>query len=263
MAERTGEREVAERVREGVIAARRDRVLHLEGHVLVEMNGLLLAVTDLADDELNAAVVARKPEDPLEAIAIAEQWFRWRGRRFAIEVEVGRHPDVDRAIRMMGLELAAERPAMAALLDEVSAPDAPQGVELLRVRTPEELWQAALVNVEAFGMLREVARRLIVPDVLEGPETRVYLARLDGEPVACASTHLHERALGVFGVGTVVKARRRGIGTAITAFALQDRKDQADLAWLHPTEMGRRMYEAMGFRPVSRWAVFVRRDPWF
>src|SRR5581483_4621087 len=103
-------------------AARRDRVLHLEGHVLVEMNGLLLAVTDLADDELNAAVVARKPEDPLEAI------------------------------RMMGLELAAERPAMAALLDEVAAPDAPQGVELLRVRTPEELWQAALVNVEAFGM---------------------------------------------------------------------------------------------------------------
>src|SRR5581483_632217 len=225
--------EVAERVREGVIAARRDRVLHLEGYDQVEMNRLLLAVTDVAGDELNAAVVARKPEDPLEAIAIAEQWFRWRGRRFAIEVEVGRHPDVDRAIRMMGLELAAERPAMAALLDEVAAPDAPQGVELLRVRTPEELWQAALVNVEAFGMLREVARRLIVPDVLEGPETRVYLARLDGEPVACASTHLHERALGVFGVGTVVKARRRGIGTAITAFALQDRKDQADLAWLH------------------------------
>src|SRR5581483_1766931 len=185
MAERTGEREVAERVREGVIAARRDRVLHLEGHVLVEMNGLLLAVTDLADDELNAALVARKPDDPLEAIAIA--------------VEVGRHPDVDRAIEMMALELATERPAMSAFLDEVAAPDPPQGVELLRVRTPEELWQAALGNIEAFGMLREVARRLIVPDVLEGPETRVYLARLEGEPVACASTHLHERALGVFG----------------------------------------------------------------
>src|SRR5581483_5056239 len=169
-----------------------------------------------------------------EAIAIAEQWFRWRGRRFAIEVEVGRHPDVDRAVQMMGLELATERPAMAAFLDRVSAPHPPEGVELLRVRTPEELWEAAIVNVEAFGMLREVAQRLIVPDVLEGPETRVYLARLEGEPVACASTHLHERALGVFGVGTVVKARRSGIGTAITAFALEVRRDRADLAWLHP-----------------------------
>jgi predicted GNAT family acetyltransferase len=118
------------------------------------------------------------------------------------------------------------------------------------------------VNVGAFGLLPEVADRLIVPDVLAGPETRVYLAKLDGEPVASASTHVHMGAAGVFGVGTLPAARRRGIGTAITAFALRDRRAEADLAWLHPTDMGRAMYEAMGFLPVSSWAVYVRSEPW-
>ena len=251
----------ADRVRAGLIAAWRDRIRHIEGHVLVEMNGLLLALTNLPDDELNIALVARKPDDLLEALAIAEQWFRWRGHRFAIEIELGHHPDVDHAVAMLGLDVAAERPGMAVAIADVGPPRIPEGVEIRRVLAPEDLHAAVAVNIGSFGMLPEVAERFLGPRVLSIPRTRLYIALLDGESVGCASTDLHEGAVGVFGVATLPRARRRGIGTAITAFALDDLRRGADLAWLHPTEMGRSMYEAMGFRSVSEWAVFVRGDP--
>jgi len=253
---------VAERVRGGVIAGWRNRVRHLEGHKLVEINGLLLALTNLPNEELNVALVERKPDDPLEALALAEQWFRWHGRRFGIEFERGLHPDVDRAITMLGLDLEVERPAMTAAIAGLEPPRPPEGVEIRRVRTEEDLREAVIVNVEAFGMLPEVAERYLAPTILSVRQTRVYVAELDGRPAACASTDLHKGAVGVFGVGVLERFRRRGIGTAITAFAVRDLRGKADLAWLHPSETGRPMYERMGFRPVAEWAVYVRRDPW-
>jgi ribosomal protein S18 acetylase RimI-like enzyme len=76
--------------------------------------------------------------------------------------------------------------------------------------------------------------------------------------VACATTHLHRGTLGLFGIGTIERARRRGIGTAVTAFAIRDHRTEADLAWLEPTAMARRLYERLGFRAVSTWEVWVR-----
>jgi ribosomal protein S18 acetylase RimI-like enzyme len=254
---------VAERVRAGVIAGWRNRVRHLEGHRLVEMNGLLLALTNLPMEELNVALVERRPDDALEALALAEQWFRWHGRRFGIEVELGRHPDVDRAITMLGLDLEVEHPAMAMRVADVGSSDGPENLEVRRVRTLEDLRAAVIVNVEAFGMAPEVAERYLGPTILSVPQTRVYVAELDGRPVAGASTDVHQGAVGLFGVGVLERYRSRGIGTAITLFALHDVQGEADLAWLHPTEMGRGMYERMGFRRVSDWAVFVRRKAWF
>jgi GNAT superfamily N-acetyltransferase len=243
-----------------MVAAWRDRVRHIEGHSLVEMNGLLLALTNLPSDELNVAIVAHRPDDSLEALSVAEQWFRWHGRRFGIEIELGRHPDMDRAVSVMGLDLAVERPAMAVAIADAASPSVPHGVEIRRVRTPEDLRAAVEVDVAAFDMPPEVDERFLGPSILEVPATRLYLAELEGEPVGCASTHLHEGAVGVFGVGVLERARRRGIGTAITAFALGDVRARADLAWLHPSEVGIPVYQAMGFRPVSDWAVHVRGD---
>ncbi len=130
-----------------------------------------------------------------------------------------------------------------------------------RVLDQEDLHVAVEVNVEAFGMRPEIAERYLGPALIADPRTRLYVAFLDGEPVAAASTHVHARTVGVFGVGVLERARRRGIGTAITALAVDDVRGSVDLAWLHPTQMGRHMYEVMGFRPISDWAVYVRTDP--
>ncbi len=57
----------------------------------------------------------------------------------------------------------------------------------------------------------------------------------------------------------VPAARRRDVGTAITASAIDDARDEADLTWLHPSPEGLAVYEHMGFRRVCDWEVWVRR----
>ena len=115
----------------------------------------------------------------------------------------------------------------------------------------------ASLEVLIFGTEPSVASRLLGPAALERPRIRMSVALLDGDPVAMAYVHVHEGALGVFGVGTVERLRRRGIGTAVTAYAIHEAGGGADLAWLQPTTRGLHVYEAMGFRPVSQWQVWV------
>jgi ribosomal protein S18 acetylase RimI-like enzyme len=72
-----------------------------------------------------------------------------------------------------------------------------------------------------------------------------------------AGSFLHLGAVGVFGVAVVPRARRRGIGRALTLHAARAFPG-ADMAWLHPTEPARPLYEDLGFETVSTWEVWAR-----
>jgi GNAT superfamily N-acetyltransferase len=252
-------REIAERIASGMVAFWQDRVRHLPGHVIHEVDGVVACLTGLDDDEQNTALVEREPEDAAATFAEAERVFRAHGRSLGVDVERGRHPDVDAALRAMGLEMVATRPAMAMRVQDVDPAQVPDGVEMVRVTEPG--WLAELVEVEigAFETDRAVAEGLLAPSQLSLPNVRLYAAFADGRAVAQAVTNTHGGAVGVFGVATLPGYRRRGIGTAITAFAIDDVRDEADLAWLQSTEKGRPLYERMGFRPLSDWDVWVRQ----
>ena len=77
------------------------------------------------------------------------------------------------------------------------------------------------------------------------------------EPVAIAAGYRDGLTVGVMGVGVVPAARGRGIGSAMTLRAARAFTG-ADLAWLHPSDEARSMYERLGFVPVSDWEVWVR-----
>jgi predicted GNAT family acetyltransferase len=251
-------REIAERIATGMVAFWRDRVRHLPGHVIHEVDGVVVCLTGLDDDEQNTALIERAPDHAAAALTEAEGVFRAHGRSLGVDVERGRHPDVDAALGGMGLEMVATRPAMAVRVHDVEPVQVPEGVEIVRVTDPELL--AGLVDVEvgAFETDRAVAEGLLAPSQLSLPNVRLYAALVDGRAVAQAVTNMQGGAVGVFGVATLPEYRRRGIGTAITAFAIDDVRDEADLAWLQSTAMGRTLYERMGFRPVSEWDVWVR-----
>jgi hypothetical protein len=253
-------RELAERIALGVVSAWRARVEHIDGHAVSEHDGVVVAWSGLADPELSAATVGREPTDPLAALEAAEREFADHGGTLGLDVERGRHTSVDDALRRFGLDVVVTRPAMAVDVAGVSAPSPPSGV---RFRGAQQGDLAAMARVEsdAFDTDPDVARRMIAPGVLEHPRSRSYVATLDGDVVATTYVYEHGRALGVFGVGVLSAARRRGIGTGITAYAVRDAAEAfgGDVAWLQPSEMGRPVYERMGFEGVSTWDVWVRR----
>jgi ribosomal protein S18 acetylase RimI-like enzyme len=87
---------------------------------------------------------------------------------------------------------------------------------------------------------------------------RVLVARLDGENVATAMAFDHGGDCGIYNVGTLERARRRGLGTALTALHIHDALTRGlRTATLQATEMAEGMYAAVGFRDLGRILEFV------
>jgi GNAT superfamily N-acetyltransferase len=79
-----------------------------------------------------------------------------------------------------------------------------------------------------------------------------------GEDVASALAFDCERDCGVFNVATVPAARRRGLGTAITARLLHDAAARGcATASLQSTAMAERVYSACGFRDLGLILEYV------
>lgn len=253
-------REVSGRIAAGMVAAWRDRVRHLAGHAIHEFDGVVVCLSNLPDDDQNVALIEREPADVRSSLAGALGMFEAHGRSPGFDLARGRHPDVEDALRGMGLDVVATRPAMAMPVDRIEALHVPDRVEIVRANDAEILEGLVDVEVASFGTDRTIAERLLSPAQLSFPSVRLYAAVADRRAVAQAYTHTVAGAVGIFGVATLPEFRRRGIGTAITAFAIDDVRERADLAWLQATESGRPLYEGMGFRQVADWDVWARGE---
>jgi len=252
--------DLAHRIVAAGLEGERVRAQVVEGGEVVEVDGLLVAFSNLPAPELNATRVVREPEDPRAALDAARALFRSRGHRFfGIEIEVGRHPSMEAAIRAAGLRRVEAWPAMAVPISRLPAERVPMGVQIRHVREEHELGSVRAVEVAAFGTPVGIAQRFVGRKMLDDKRVRIYTAWIDGEAVAEASAYLLDDTVGIFGVGVIESARRRGIGTALTLRAARAFDDRTDLAWLQPSDMARRMYEGLGFRPVSDWEVWAAK----
>jgi ribosomal protein S18 acetylase RimI-like enzyme len=88
----------------------------------------------------------------------------------------------------------------------------------------------------------------------------VLVARLGGQNVAAAMAYEHDGDCGIFNVTTLESARRRGIGTALTARLVQDAAARGcSTATLQSTPMAERVYARVGFRDLGRILEYVPR----
>jgi predicted GNAT family acetyltransferase len=83
-------------------------------------------------------------------------------------------------------------------------------------------------------------------------------ARLNSEDVAAALAFDHDGDCGIYNVETLERARRRGLGTALSAFQLYDALARGcQTASLQATPMAERMYAAVGLRDLGRFLEYV------
>jgi ribosomal protein S18 acetylase RimI-like enzyme len=85
-----------------------------------------------------------------------------------------------------------------------------------------------------------------------------YVGYVDGEPVSTAAVVMGGGAMGVYNVATLPGHQRRGYGEAVMRHAIEDaqREHGAGPVILQSTPAGYRLYERMGFRTVTRVAVY-------
>lgn len=160
-------------------------------------------------------------------------------------------------LRPHGLGLIGHPPLMVRF--PAPRPSTDNGaVEVREVREPAELAIAERVLVEGYPMpdLAPLSTGdLFGPTLLDGP-MRLWLAWLDGEPVAVAAAYLHAGATLVEYVATLPQARGKGAGAAVTWAATL--ADPSQPAFLVASDDGRPVYERMGYIALERWTLWLR-----
>ena len=135
-------------------------------------------------------------------------------------------------------------------------PRPPPGVALRDVVDEQALDEHRGILV-AGGADASVVRRLLPETFLSDPEVAMVTVLLDGQPVGYSLAIRSGEVAGVYNVGTLPSARRRGVGTAATwAAVAAGRRWGCRVAVLQSSEMGQSVYEAMGFRTVVDYAEF-------
>lgn len=99
------------------------------------------------------------------------------------------------------------------------------------------------------------------PDLLRDADHSLFhllVAREAGETVATALAFDWDRDCGIFNVGTVERARRRGLGTALTVLQLHDAIARGcTTASLQATRIAEGIYAAVGFRDLGQIREYV------
>jgi len=89
----------------------------------------------------------------------------------------------------------------------------------------------------------------------------LLFARFEDECVATATALDHEGDCGIYNVATLEHARRRGLGTALTAVQLHDAASRGcRTASVQSTEMAERVYAAVGFHDLGLILEYVPQN---
>jgi GNAT superfamily N-acetyltransferase len=215
-----------------------------------ECPGVRLMASGLPDAAWNNADVTNPGAVDVDAV---RAWYAGRSVPWGLCLPAGAHWPHGRRLfvkRCMGL--GPNRFAAATSHPDVEI--GPAG------RAHSEI--VAAIDSAAFEAEPAASAAWIGPQ-LSSPAHVVALARLADEPVGIAvsvrSDDSAGPALGIFGVGVVPRARRRGVGAALVSWLVERGfAAGAELAHLNPnTDEAARIYARLGFVETAGLDVYV------
>ncbi len=144
-----------------------------------------------------------------------------------------------------GYRYDASTRVMAMPLDAIPVPR--PAVELA-----EASWEEYLRIVDLpDGLLADVDRSAF----------HVLVARLDGRDVGTALAYDHDGDCGIYNVATLPQARRRGVGTALTALQLHHARERGcTTAGLQSSAVAEGVYASVGFADLGRYLEYTPRQ---
>lgn len=150
---------------------------------------------------------------------------------------------------------------MAIELSGMLTPPADPALRVERVRDAGQLkaWCRVLapgfsvpqIAADAFGRAFEVVG-------LDSLDWSLYLAYLDGEPVATSSMYLGAGVAGLYNVSTLPEARGKGAGSAVSYWPLRVAYQAGYLiGTLQASRLGYDVYRRLGFEEICPFDLYI------
>ena len=232
----------------------------VEGARVERRDGVLVALTGLPLRLFNQVVLESDDASPAvvaDSIAIARE----RGDRFVVNLRAGTDDRLEPLVRDLGLVRLSAGPWMPGMAMHPAATTATAGDanhEIRRADDPGGIADHVRASAEGFGIPEDVIGAIVDDRLLEDADTWVYVGYTDGEPVTSGLAFRTGRTVGVYNIATVERARRRGLGAAMTSRLVADGAAAGcDVAILQASSMGFPIYERLGFRTVVDYIGWV------
>ena len=231
---------------------------------IVERDGVLLFATGSTFPVLvNGAFRVDPSVDADRVIDIAEAWFadRQRGWSLGTTSWKGSDQDLIEAAVRRGLHPTSNTPGMVchSRLD-----DAPVlgGIEIRRLATEADAAAFVAMNDAAYtslGMPAGVFSAVQFAPFRSTPHTVTVGAFEKDVLVSGAQVTFSHGIAGIYGVGTALESRGRGLAELVTRVATNIGFDcGAPYITLQATSMGEPVYRKLGYRELYRFANFTR-----
>jgi len=229
-----------------------------------ELHGVSIASAGVTFQMFNAAFLSApvaNEADLAHRILLASLHFEKRAQEWAYWVcEDFMDARTRKRSRKMfdrhGLRHSVDLPGMVA--DKLLKPVRPlPAIEVRRVADLTTRDAFCAIGSVCFNVplswFREVFEQEAVWDRFLG-----FVGYQDGQPVSTAAVVIGAGVAGIYNVATLPGCQRRGYGEAVMRHALAEVRRQCgiDRSILQSTPAGYRLYERMGYRPITTVAVY-------
>lgn len=238
---------------------------HSKGARTERLPGAVLSFTGIPMPLFNTVILtAADPAIVDSALARAAEFIATEGQPVLWRVSPNAaSPDVLATLEQAGLRLEFREPALIAALASMPSPEPVEGLTIETATTPAGRAEWAALACDGFGLADDVRAAMSVAEstIPDGEyETQFrYTGYLGGKPVAVSSLVMAGGLAGIYAVATLPEARKRGIGAAMTLHATSEGKAKgADITVLQATDMGRPIYERIGFRVAFPYLAYVQ-----
>jgi GNAT superfamily N-acetyltransferase len=232
----------------------RKLVDHMPSGATRDFGGVFAFVTGLPIGMFNGCIVPAPATT--EDFTSALDWIVEHDVPYRLWIHEELADQLAETVRGRGMEQAAWLMPQMVLQPVPETPSPAPGVSVRAVSDARSLDEYRQVSVED-GTSEDVARRLFSDSFAADSDVQLVIAYLDDRAVGTSLAIRTGDVSGVYAVGTLAAARRRGVGTAATWAAVA-----AGRAWgcetivLQASEMGFPVYRTMGFRTVVSYALF-------
>lgn len=231
---------------------------------LYHSSELTWLLTGISDSFVNGVLCTQMEPDNVDVI-IEETLAHFKSRnvtRLSWWIKPGSQPtDLGKHLVAHGLTYTDGGPGMAVDLMELNEDlPTPTGLTIEHVEDTETLKKWAYASI--IGLELPETDVNIWFDVFTGLGFDLpllnYVGILNGEPVATSELFLAAGVAGIYVVATIPKARRQGIGAAMTLAPLREARAMGyRIGILHASEMGLGVYRRLGFQEYCKMSRYV------